>query len=375
LPGVAFAANFLWVMVIGLLGPAIPGIIRDLGISYTQAGLFFTVLALGSLIGTSLGAIASDYVNKKILLFVTCCFLVAGLIGMGFAATYLALLIIIFLFSTLGSPIGAVGQSIMLGMFPDKREKYLSYQTVFAAVGSFLAPILVTINFSVELNWRWSFMEAGFLGIVLCVAILFVRIPAVSMKKLKLPLKDVFKNRRLLFCAVIIFLAMAVDIGFSYWLAEYFNSELHMSVRFASAVVGIYLGGIITGRSIIPVLLKSIKSGRIILYGLVIGFVSLSGFIFIPTVAAKVILCFFYGLGIGPLFPLMMAKGAELYPEQPGAVTGILFASMSLGGMVFPLLLGRLAETVGIANSYLFSAVVLVGIFVSLSVFIRKRHY
>ena len=60
MPGLAFASNFLWVMVIGLLGPSLPAIVEDLGISYAQAGLFFTLLSLGSLFGASLGASASD---------------------------------------------------------------------------------------------------------------------------------------------------------------------------------------------------------------------------------------------------------------------------------------------------------------------------
>ncbi len=36
-PGLAFATNFLWVIVIGLLGPSLPAIAEGLGISYAQA--------------------------------------------------------------------------------------------------------------------------------------------------------------------------------------------------------------------------------------------------------------------------------------------------------------------------------------------------
>ena len=67
MPYLAFASNFTWVMVIGLLGPSIPSIIEDLGIDYTRAGLFFTMLSLGSLFGTTLAGIASDYLNRKVL--------------------------------------------------------------------------------------------------------------------------------------------------------------------------------------------------------------------------------------------------------------------------------------------------------------------
>ena len=63
-----------------------------------------------------------------------------------------------------------------------------------------------------------------------------------------------------------------------------------------------------------------------------------------------------YGLGVGPVFPLLMARGTREFPEQSGAVSGILYAGVSLGGMVFPLLVGALAEKFGIVRSYWFCA-------------------
>ena len=51
-----------------------------------------------------------------------------------------------------------------------------------------------------------------------------------------------------------------------------------------------------------------------------------------------------------------MARGTRESPEQSGSVMGILFAGNSLGGIVFPLLVGALAGTFGIARSYWFCA-------------------
>ncbi len=115
LPYLSFASNFMWVMVIGLLGPSIPGIIMDLGISYTKAGLFFTLLSLGSLLGTSLGGFASDYLNRKILYSGIALVLSAGLVCVGLALSYSLILLFIFLLGLAGSPAGTVGQSYFPG--------------------------------------------------------------------------------------------------------------------------------------------------------------------------------------------------------------------------------------------------------------------
>jgi len=358
-------------MVLGLIGPSIPAIIRDLGISYTQAGLFFTMLSIGSLLGTFIGGTASDYLNRKMLFIIFSCALCIGLVLMGIAGSYVIILLLIFLFSLLGSPIGALGQSIMLHMYPEDRERNISLQTVFAAAGSFLAPIIVTLNISKNLNWRWSFIEAGCCAGILFVIVAFYRFPKVSSKKQKAPLSVIFKNRQVVMCAVLIFFSIAMDIGFSYWLAEYFKSELNVKIGIASMVIGIFLSGVMTGRFIIPLYLKRIQPVRIMQMHLFLAIFSLIFFLVIPNPPVKAVLCYFYGLGTGPLFPLLLAKGAETFPEQPGAVTGFLFGWMSLGGMVFPLLIGSMAEVYGIQSSYVFNVFVGTGILITLSIWLK----
>jgi fucose permease len=51
-----------------------------------------------------------------------------------------------------------------------------------------------------------------------------------------------------------------------------------------------------------------------------------------------------------------MARGTHEFPEQSGAVSGILYAGVSLGGMAFPFVVGVLADRFGIARSYWFCA-------------------
>ena len=164
-------------MIIGLFGPSLPAIIKDLDISYTRAGLLFTVLSLGSLLGTSLGGYASDYINRKTLFSSIVLVLSAALVFAGLAPTYILIILFIFVLSVAGSPSGIIGQSIMLEMFPDKRERYLALQTFFSSLGSFCAPLLVMLNHSSGLSWRWSFFETAGIVILLVPFILLVYLP------------------------------------------------------------------------------------------------------------------------------------------------------------------------------------------------------
>jgi MFS family permease len=364
-PALAFATNFLWVMVIGLLGPSLPAMVADLGITYAQAGFFFTLLSFGSLIGTSLGAIGSDYVPRK-LLFGACIFVLSvGLFVLGLMPSYALVALVIFLLSLTGSPIGAIGQSIMLGMFPDKRERYLSYMTFFGALGNLVAPVIVSLNFTASLSWRWPFIETAVLAFIVGIALFATPIPSAAPVHQPEKLATIMKNRGVLSSAVLIFFSVGADLGFSYWLAEYFKSELHASLRMSSSVVGVYLVGILVGRILVPAFLKRISARANLIMGLGIALASIVPFIIVPSVPLKIALCAVYGFGMGPVFPLLVARGSREFPSQSGAVTGVLYGCLSLGGMLFPLVVGALAGYVGIARSYFFCAVIACGLLVA----------
>ena len=365
MPALAFATNFLWVMVIGLLGPSLPAMVADLGITYAQAGFFFTLLSFGSLIGTSLGAIGSDYLSRKLLYGACVLVLSAGLFVLGLMPSYLLVALVIFLLSLTGSPIGAIGQSIMLGMFPGKREKYLSYMTFFGAIGNLVAPVVVSLNFTASLSWRWPFIETSMLAFIVFIALFATPIPSAAPVHRPEKLSTIIRNRGVLSSAALIFFSVGADLGFSYWLAEYFKSELHASLRMSSSVVGVYLVGIIMGRILVPVFLKRISARANLIMGLGIALASIIPFILVPSVPLKIALCALYGFGIGPVFPLLVARGSREFPSQSGAVTGVLYGCMSLGGMTFPLLVGALAGSAGIARSYFFCAAVACGLLVA----------
>jgi len=374
MPYVAFASNLLWVMVIGLLGPSVPVIVDSLGISYAQAGFLFTLLSLGSLFGSSVGAIASDSLNRKRLLATLCGLFAGGLICIGFAPGYVALCLTVFGFSLFGSPIGSIGQSVMLDMYPGQRSRYMSLQTLFAAVGSFVAPLLVAVNIAGGLSWKWPFLETAALVLMLTSVVALVRIPNASAdRSSRVPLTSIIRNPNMVIASVLVFLYVAVDLGFSYWLAEYFKTELGVNVRLSSAAVSIFLIGMMSGRLTTSWLVKRIATKRILLFGLSLAAISLASFLLVPAVGAKALFACLYGLGIGPVFPLMVAKASEEYPRQSGAVSGLLFACMSLGGMVFPLALGVLAAHHGIERSYLVSLGILVCLLLGILIWIRRR--
>jgi FHS family glucose/mannose:H+ symporter-like MFS transporter len=375
MPFLGFASNFLWVLVLGLLGPAVPAIRADLGIGYTRAGLFFTLLSLGSLFGTFLGGLASDSLPRKTLFAGIALLLSLGLVGVALAPSYAWILAAIFILSLFGSPAGVVGQSILLDLYPERRARLLSLQTMFASVGSLAAPLLVSVNVTSERawRWRWAFAQAAGLALLLFLGILLARLPAVRPGgRPRGALGRVLGSRRVWLAAALIFFSVAPDLGFSFWLAEHFRTELGVSLRLSSAVVSVFLIGMIGGRLATSRLVKVRPPRRIVQGGLGLALVSLAVFLAAPWIAVKLAAILTYGLGVSPVFPLLMAGGTESFPDCPGVASGVLFASVSLGGMLFPFLLGAAASCVGIRGAYLIVAGVLAGLLAAVSLARRR---
>ncbi|OHD74391.1 MAG: hypothetical protein A2177_15125 [Spirochaetes bacterium RBG_13_68_11] len=196
---------------------------------------------MGSLFGASLGAWASDRAPRKALYGSCALCLALGLGVLGFMPGYVLVALLVFAVSLAGSPLGSIGQSIMLGMGPGRRERNPSRFTTFGALGSFVAPILVSANFTAGLAWRFPFLETAALALALFVAILAVPIPPAGAPRKRAKALAMLANRRVLTTLVMIFFSVAIDLGFAYWLAEYFAAERGVSLRLSNSVAGVYL--------------------------------------------------------------------------------------------------------------------------------------
>ena len=177
-------------------------------------------------------------------------------------------------------------------------------------------------------------------------------------------LRRVLGNSRVLGSSILLFLAIAPEWGFAFWLAEHFRTDLRVSLQLSSAVVSVFLVGMISGRFLTFRLADRLEPRRIFEVGLVLAISGLGVFLLVSSVSVKVLAILLYGLGVAPLFPILMACGTSAVPARSGTATGVLYASVSLGSMFFPLLLGAVASTVGIHRSYVLIVVVLFGLLV-----------
>jgi len=67
-----------------------------------------------------------------------------------------------------------------------------------------------------------------------------------------------------------------------------------------------------------------------------------------PWVPLALLLCAVTGVFAGPIYPMLIAIGGDLYPRRLAALSGGLTAAATVGAIIYPPLMGIVADQVGI---------------------------
>jgi predicted MFS family arabinose efflux permease len=106
-------------------------------------------------------------------------------------------------------------------------------------------------------------------------------------------------------------------------------------------------------------LIRKFKERKILMYGVVIAFIAITGMIFVDIIIIKTILIFIFGLGLSAIFTITFSLGLEVTKKYAGSVSGLLMAMAYPGVIVFQYISGYMLENIS-ANSVLILDAVLV---------------
>jgi FSR family fosmidomycin resistance protein-like MFS transporter len=158
-------------LISGVLFIGLPLLRGQLGLTYEQIGLIFSVSAIAGIVLEPAVYLFSDQGSKHRwiiigLLGMTCAFVLAGSTHSFF------LLIVAF---ALTSPAGAMGiglsQAASIDSAPGASGRVMTRWTMLSSVGDFLSPLAVTTIISFGLDCRRMLASSGYRGMALaCLA-------------------------------------------------------------------------------------------------------------------------------------------------------------------------------------------------------------
>ena len=348
--GLTLLMFMMFAMTTDSVGVIIPQVVREFGLSLTAAGAFhYATMAAIAAAGILLGFCA-DRVGRKrtimggLLLFASSCYLLVA----GHSFIYFLCLL-----SLSGVAVGLfkTGALALIGDISSSTTAHTSTMNLaegFFGVGAIVGPAIVTSLIRNQMSWKWLYVIAGTLCVVLLVVTLTLRFPE-PLRPRSDPVDlrrtvRMFASPYALVFGTGIALYVAIEASVYVWGPLYlqgYHGTWGALADYAIAVFFILRAG---GRFLGAWLLARLDWSRALaILGLAI-FLCLTASV-VGGVRAAVILLPMSGLFMSVVYPTLNSKGMSCFPKaEHGAISGVILFFTCAGAVVGPLAMGAVID-------------------------------
>ncbi len=161
---------------------------------------------------------------------------------------------------------------------------------------------------------------------------------------------------------IAIVLAVSVEFCMIFWSADYLENILGLVKANAAQAVSLFLGGMILGRWAGSRLVQHFSTPRVVLTPILIAGLGFLLFWRTENVLLGLVGLFLTGLGVASMYPLLLslAIGAAAGNTVQASARATLASGTAI--LALPLVLGRLADAVGIRSAYSVVLILLIGV-------------
>jgi fucose permease len=344
----------MFAMTTDSVGVIIPEVIRTLHLSDTAAGAFHYASMSGiAVVAIFLGFLA-DLIGRKWTIVIG--LVLFALNSYLFAVTN-TFAVFVILLTISGAAIGIfkTGALALIGDISHSTQEHTSTMNIvegFFGVGSIIGPLIVARLLLTGVSWKWLYVIAGSLCVVLVAIASLVRYPQRIVKSSDEPI-NLSRTLRLLgnpyalgFSAAC-FLYVAVECAVYVWLPSFLKDHRPSSAFMAAYVISIFFVLRAAGRFVGAWVIArwSWRTVLVIFSGAI--FTCFVGAIFGGANAA-VYLMALSGVFMSVIYPTLNSKGISCFPKaEHGAISGVLLFFTCLGAALGPLAMGVVSDMFG----------------------------
>ncbi len=354
----------------------LPFITRDLGLSYTDAGLLVSVFHLSSLFANLGSGVMVDVTGRRVVFQVAALLIGAGaLFTFGVSQGLLVLALLVTLIGASNNLWHPAAIAYLSEMYPANRGYALSIHALGANLGDTLAPLAAGSLLAV-LSWQGAAVTGAvpvvFVALLIAASLLgkdnraraATRSP-MSFSEYLLGLKRIVRDRMVLgLCLMAGFRSMAQN-GLLVFLPLFLIDELHTGpIWMGIAIMAMQLGGLVAA----PLAgAWSDRIGRrpVVLSGLTVTTIVIAAITLISNEVALVATISVLGFALFAVRPVIHSWMMDLVPASlSGSATSLLFGTQALLSATVPPIGGLIADAYGLsAVFYLLAGTMLVANF------------
>lgn len=325
----------------------------DIGVVYLLGAALYAVGALG-------GGFLAELLGGRAMLTAALLVLVVGLSVQGGTNSW-AIFVAAAALGQLGSGAADAGVgAVFLQIFPNRRGGALNLLHLFYGAGALLAPLAVSVIIATDVDWRPIFIASAVTMAALVVAVRFL--PAgVSRTLLKPDAAEDNRNmsgperslKPFIWLAVSIGCYEAATIGVANWLVRFMSDR---PSEMATIALSVFWGGVCGVRLVAPWFTQRYSSLSLAVSCIAISSLALACALLVPWLVVAIVLFGLTGIFVGPIYPLIIAIGGDLYPRRLATLSGGLTTAATVGAIIYPPMIGFVAESLGIRAGLLGAA-------------------
>lgn len=337
--------GFLSFILIGavqaMYGPAFPLFRDTFGVSTSQVGLTVSLHFFGGVISILLAGLLIERFGYRRVLSGSILVMALGSLGVALSPNWPTVLASALV---LGFGFGGVdiGLNILFGQsFGTRGAAALNLLNAMFGLGAVLGPLLIALFLPVGLLWP-------FLLVALASALLVLRLWRIETPAAGVVPSQASDPQLLLTLFGFIsfyFLYVGIETGTGSWAATHLASVF--SEKSAAGITSVFWGTLMLGRLLAAPISIHLKPPHLVIGASLMAVLAFAICHFIAAAPYGYALA---GLFLAPIFPTGLAWLQSTFPRRAAKAISLVVASASMGGVVFPPLIGVIVDwtTVGL---------------------------
>jgi fucose permease len=342
----------MFAMTTDSVGLIIPEVIRTFGLSLTAAGTFQYATMAGIAVAALLLGHLADRLGRRptivagLTLFAAACFLLAA--GKSF-------LVFALLLGLSGIAIGVfkTGALALIGDISTSTAQHTSIMNTvegFFGVGAIIGPAILTRLLTAGLSWKWLYVIAGSMCVVLIVLALMVKYPASATPAAAGGLAGTghaLKSPYVLAFSAGAFLYVGVEAAIYVWMPTLLEGYTGRAAGLAAYSISIFFVLRAAGRFFGAWMLTRVPwQGVLAVFsGSILMCFALS---VLKGVSWAVYLLPLSGLFMSVIYPTLNSKGISCLPKaEHGAGAGVILFFTCASAVLSPLTIGAVGDAFG----------------------------
>jgi fucose permease len=357
-------------VLIGWTGVLVPSLLRQIQDTFSvddaAIGIWYFVNLAVYATASFSGGLLTERLGRRFVLTAA-----AGTLAVGLGLASVATSWPLFLLAAVPMGIGAGAvdggtNALVLAVVDEGRGRALNLLHLFYAIGALTAPALVGQLVDRGVPWEPILQLTALVAVAVAVVLWLTAMPSGKRRAGERPAtadargdagEQAPASSSFLIPLVLLSLAIgcyvAGEVGVSNWIVRFLDD-----VPVATATLGLsaFWAGLALGRLVAARYADRFPHAPFAATAAVVAGLAVVVAVVAPTTELAIAAFAVSGFASGPVFPMIVAIGGELYPHRLSATTGTLTGSAVIGGTLYPPLVGLMSARFGIGTGLLGAA-------------------